>query len=75
MKNQVSWKSPTLNKGQFMFKEVDGYVLQVEHVDRTIAPYLAMAISPGSVIIYSGLHPTLASARERCEQAAKDPNP
>jgi hypothetical protein len=68
MTKEVSWKSPTLVKGQFMFKNLGGYTLQVEHLDRTIDPYLALVISPLSTVIYSGLHPTLASARERCER-------
>ncbi|SER27848.1 hypothetical protein SAMN05216548_11474 [Faunimonas pinastri] len=47
----------------------DNVTLAVNHVDRTIDPYLASVIRNG-IIIYTGLHPTLSSARRACEAKA-----
>ena len=71
VKDEVSWKSPTLNKGKFMMRDSSGVTLTVEHVDRTIDPYLAGVWNHGK-LVYSGLHASLADARSTCERKAKD---
>ena len=68
---EVSWKSPTLNKGQGMRREDGDIVLMVDHADRTIDPYLAGVIHKG-VIVYTGLHASLSDARSTCERKAKE---
>lgn len=62
---EVSWKSPTLNKGQHMALEQGDYVLTVSHADRTIDPYLA-GVWRGFTLVYTGLHSSLADARRHC---------
>lgn len=67
---EVSWKSPRLNKGQHMVKEIDVGAMSVHHIDRTIDPYLAAVVFRG-VVVYTGLHATLADARKTVEEKFK----
>lgn len=67
---EVSWKSPVLNKGDFMIHESGPFLLRVERVDRVIDPYLA-AVLKNWVIEYSGLHSSLSDARKTCEEKAR----
>ncbi|MBA8881634.1 hypothetical protein [Phyllobacterium myrsinacearum] len=69
--SEVSWKSPTLNKGKSMFRQSGDITMTVDHVDRVIDPYLAGVMHKGR-IVYSGLHASLSEARAECEQKAKD---
>ena len=64
----TNWNQARLKKGGFIcFDAPDNVSLSVEHVDRTIDPYFAMVIRHG-VIIYTGLHATLADARNKCKE-------
>ena len=66
----VDWKSPTLNKGQGMgFGNGDAW-MSVDHVDRTVDPYLAGVQHRGRYV-YSGLHATLADARNACKDIVR----
>lgn len=71
MSESVTWKSPSLNKFKGMRREAGNIVMTVDHVDRTIDPYLVGVIHNG-VVVYSGLHATLADARSTCERKAKE---
>jgi len=62
-----SWSVHALNKGETMGREWRGCAMTIEHVDRTIDPYLAGVIKDGK-IIYSGLHSSVSSARLKCER-------
>lgn len=68
---EVSWKSPTLKKGQYMMHDSSGVTMVVEHPDRTVDPYLASVMNKG-VTVYTGLHPTLADARRTCEDVKRN---
>lgn len=63
---EVAWNSPTLNKGKWMGRNEDDFLLTVKHADRTVDPYLA-GVSKAGKIIYTGLHQSLSSARRACE--------
>lgn len=60
------WKANRLLKGHDMEDRRGKWRLCVGHWDRTIDPYMALVIFNG-VIVYTGLHPTLSSARQKCE--------
>lgn len=66
----MTWKSPRLSKHQMISTSMHNCFLSIEHVDRTIDPYLAQVIR-NNVIVYTGLHATLADARQTCEGKAK----
>lgn len=68
----MGWRAPTLNKGK-LISHVDenGTAMTVERVDRRIDPYLAGVYSKGR-IVYTGLHATLADARQTCHRKAKE---
>jgi hypothetical protein len=67
----MDWKTPRLNKGQFIACLQGNTAMSVQHVDRTIDPYLAGVIVDGR-IVYSGLHATLADARSTCTRKARE---
>lgn len=66
---RADWKTPTLKTGDYIFKLMpkDGYMM-VQHVDRTIDPYLARAENYETGQTHDALHATLASARQHCER-------
>lgn len=68
-KSEVDWRSSTLNKGCYMSHDVEEGNLTVSRLDRTIDPYLAGVVMNG-VIVYTGLHATLADARKTCVEKA-----
>lgn len=68
---EKAWKTSHLAKGEAISTEIDGVCLTVSHVDRTVDPYLAGVMRRGE-ITYSGLHRTLADARQTCERKAKE---
>jgi creatinine amidohydrolase/Fe(II)-dependent formamide hydrolase-like protein len=53
--NRIDWTSPVLSK--FMFRWIDSQDIQltVEHVDRTVDPYLA-GVWKGAKSVHSGLY-------------------
>jgi hypothetical protein len=61
----VDWKSPTLKKGQGMTLNNGVAIMSVDHVDRTIDPYLA-GVMQRDRYVFSGLYSTLAEARKAC---------
>ena len=63
------WNTPTLNKGETILETIGDCHLSIDHVDRTLDPYLAGVIWH-DVIVYTGLHATLADARQKCEAKA-----
>jgi hypothetical protein len=67
---EISWKSASMNKGQKAFTYLNGVYARIEHIDRKIDPYLAVVIK-NKTVIYTGLHATLADARQTCERKAK----
>lgn len=70
MSDEVSWDSKILNKGKFMSRQIGGdIIVSVEHPDRRIDPYLAGVID-NNIIVYTGLHPTLSSAKRKCLEVA-----
>ena len=67
----LSWKTPRLNKDQSIQRSEGDLHLAVDRVDFARDPYLAGIIKSG-VILYTGLHHTLADARRTCEEKAKE---
>ena len=68
------WSSNSVKKGDHIALEPSvGVQLSVEHMDRTIDPYLAWVIILNKVS-YTGLHPTLADARRKCLEIYSRPN-
>lgn len=68
------WRSPTLNKGWHMSTTHSGRMCTVEHVDRVVDPYLAGCWEmkgDTTELIYTGLHPTLAEARQFAIRSAE----
>lgn len=64
---EIPWKTPTLNKGQDINRIEGDFYLSVGHLDRTVDPYLALVME-GWTTKHTGLYPTLAAARQACEQ-------
>jgi hypothetical protein len=64
---KLKWNTPTLSKGQSITERCGDCTMSIEHVDRTIDPYLAGVVLD-DIIIYTGLHPTLSSARQKCQE-------
>ncbi len=65
-----NWKAPRLKKGDGIYKEMENGSMAVSHIDRTIDPYLAAVVFRG-VTVYTGLHATLADARQTVEEKFK----
>lgn len=65
------WKSPRINKGESISIVRGKTFMTIDHVDRTIDPYLAAIIHRGK-IVYTGLHATVADARQECERRFKE---
>lgn len=65
----MKWNTHTLNKGQSITERSGDCTMSVDHVDRTIDPYLAGVVLDDT-IIYTGLHATLSDARRKCQQMA-----
>ena len=63
------WSVHTLNIGETMQGETLACIMTIEHVDRTIDPYLAGVQRDGK-IVYTGLHSSVSSARLKCERVA-----
>lgn len=72
--SEQDWKATRLKKGDYMFLEASvefpTLSMSVLHMDRTIDPYLASVVQNG-IVIYTGLHVTLADARNKCKEYLK----
>ena len=62
----MNWRTPRLSKGQSITETIVDCTMTIDHIDRTVDPYLAGVIYD-DIIIYTGLHATLADARRTCE--------
>lgn len=63
------WSATTLLEGQWMSKFSNGFQLEISHMSHKANPYMADVLKD-DVFLYCGAHPSLAAAKQACEQKA-----